>query len=147
MGAASVVLNQSQSRGHGMMQMSQIFLFSIFVCGNIRCHMLQSKYPGSLWTVAWNCVFIFRIFPHDQRLLVCFRSSILVVLWCTFPMFGSAPPWWIFFADCGGNRQVTSQPLQASICSQAITARHMHSLSHHFLLRPPTLTPLLPHLL
>lgn len=46
------------------------------------------------------------------------------------------------------NRTVTSQSLQASICSQAITARHMHSLSHHLLRCLPShahsLPPIMP---
>lgn len=144
--AASVVPNQSLSRSLGIIQTNQIFLFSIFMCGNIHCRRFQNKCTSSWWERL-------KLFIHFQdistwpHLLVCFHSSILVVLWCTFLMFGSAPPWWSFFAGCGGNRQVTSQPLQASICSQAITARHMHSLSHRLLLRPPTRTPLLPHLL
>lgn len=48
-GWSRVVPNQSLSRSRGMMQIYQIFLFSIFICGNICCRMFQNKYTSSWW--------------------------------------------------------------------------------------------------
>lgn len=145
-GAASVIPNQSLSRSLGMMQTNQIFLFSIFICGNIHCRRFQNKYTSSWWECLKLCI-NFQDISTCPASLGLFSQQYLSRPLMHFSDVRFSSSLMEFFAGCGGNRQVTSQLLQASICSQAITARHMHSLSLHLLLRPPTLTPLLPHLL